>query len=144
MKVQKLVFIFLLFFPFLLLPEEIVVTKEKKQVLLKDDKTWSFIDKEYYDAHKTAEILKIVDGDTLTIKYMGMKEKIRLIGVDTPESRVNNKTFRDSERSKKDVKNIINLGKKATSFVLSQVSIGDEIRLEFDVEQRDKYNCDSE
>ena len=32
------------------------------------------------------EVLRVVDGDTIEIDYNGEKEKVRLIGVDTPES----------------------------------------------------------
>jgi endonuclease YncB( thermonuclease family) len=39
---------------------------------------------------------------------------IRLIGIDTPESRVNKKTKKDAERNNQDIKIIIEMGKKAT------------------------------
>jgi endonuclease YncB( thermonuclease family) len=36
-------------------------------------------------AKDPATIVRVVDGDTLEIKLHGQKEKVRLIGVDTPE-----------------------------------------------------------
>ena len=70
---------------------------------------------------------------------MGGEESIRLIGIDTPESRVNKKTKRDAERSGQDVETIIAMGKRATEYVEGLVKPGDLITIEFDVEQRDRY-----
>ncbi len=39
------------------------------------------------------------------------EESIRLIGIDTPESRINKKTKRDANRSGQDIKTIIEMGK---------------------------------
>jgi endonuclease YncB( thermonuclease family) len=39
------------------------------------------------------------------------EESIRLIGIDTPESRINKKTKRDAKRSGQDIKTIIEMGK---------------------------------
>ncbi len=55
---------------------------------------------------------------------MGNEESIRLIGIDTPESRVNKKTRKDAERNKQDVKTIIEMGKKATGYVKGLVKPG--------------------
>ena len=88
---------------------------------------------------ETGTVLRIVDGDTLKINYKGQEESIRLIGIDTPESRSNKKAMRDAERSKEDIKTIIAMGKQATAFTKSRVKSGDTIRIEFDVQVRDKY-----
>ena len=32
------------------------------------------------------EVVRVVDGDTIVVKYNGKDEKVRLIGIDTPES----------------------------------------------------------
>ncbi|MBM4332036.1 MAG: thermonuclease [Deltaproteobacteria bacterium] len=84
-------------------------------------------------------VLSVVDGDTLTIEHKGCKENLRLIGIDTPESRVNLKAKKDAERSKEDIKTITNLGKEATRFVRSLVKPGDTVVIEFDKQIRDKY-----
>ena len=78
-------------------------------------------------------------GDTLKISYKGKQERIRLIGVGAPESRVNDRAKRESQRTGQDLKTITSLGKEATRFVKTLVKPGDRIRIEFDVEKRDKY-----
>jgi micrococcal nuclease len=104
----------------------------------------------YHNKHKSntsttpqtnsaVEVLSIVDGDTLKISYKGQRESIRLIGIDTPESRVNKKTKKDAKRSGQDVETIIAMGKRATAYVESLVKPGDTITIEFDVQERDRY-----
>jgi len=84
-------------------------------------------------------VLKVVDGDTLTIERKGRRESIRLIGIDAPESRANQKARKDAERNGKDLSTITGLGKKATRYVKSLVKPGDLVRVEFDTQIRDKY-----
>lgn len=86
-----------------------------------------------------AVITKIVDGDTFEISYVGRIEKVRLIGIDTPESRANPKARRDSRRSGKDVETLLEQGRRARSFVERTVRVGDAVRVELDVQERDKY-----
>ena len=62
-------------------------------------------------AEVTAKVLGVVDGDTLKIEFEGKKESIRLIGIDTPESRINPKAKKDAERSRQDIDKIISMGK---------------------------------
>ncbi len=50
-------------------------------------------------AQQTTTVVRVVDGDTLKVRYWGKEESIRLIGIDTPESRVNKKAKRDAKRS---------------------------------------------
>ncbi len=90
-------------------------------------------------AQQTTTVIRIVDGDTLKVRYWGKEESIRLIGIDTPESRVNKKTKRDAKRSGQDIKTIVAMGKRATEYVESLVKPGDLITIEFDVQQRDRY-----
>ncbi len=74
-------------------------------------------------AQQTTTVTRIVDGDTLKVRYWGKEESIRLIGIDTPESRVNKKTKKDAKRSGQDIKTIIEMGKKATEYVERLVKI---------------------
>lgn len=90
-------------------------------------------------AQQTTTVTRIVDGDTLKVFYLGNEESIRLIGIDTPESRVNEKTKRDAERNNQDIKIIIEMGKKATRYVKGLVKPGDLITIELDVQERDRY-----
>jgi micrococcal nuclease len=80
-------------------------------------------------------VVKIIDGDTLAVKYQGKEEKVRLIGMDTPEVSYNRKTKRDMEKSGKDLKAIIAQGKKASAYVKTLVKKGDKVGLEFDVQK---------
>lgn len=84
-------------------------------------------------------VTKITDGDTLKVIYKDENTGVRLIGIDTPESRANPKAKKDALRSGDDVRTITALGKKATAFTKSLVSKGDEVTLEFDAQKRDKY-----
>ncbi len=68
-------------------------------------------------AQQTTTVTRIVDGDTLKVRYWGKDESIRLIGIDTPESRANKKAKRDAKRSGQDLKTITAMGKKATEYV---------------------------
>lgn len=87
----------------------------------------------------TTTVVRVVDGDTFEIMYHGQHERIRLIGIDTPESRRNIKAERDANRSRDDIKTIVSHGKEAARFVKSLVNPGDRISIEFDVQQRDRY-----
>jgi micrococcal nuclease len=80
-------------------------------------------------------VSKAIDGDTLRLSG---GEHIRLIGIDTPESRYNNKLVRDSKRSRRDIDSIIKMGKEASSFTRKLVE-GKKVRLELDIEKHDKY-----
>ncbi len=90
-------------------------------------------------AQQTTTVVRIVDGDTLKVRYWGKDESIRLIGIDTPESRANKKAKKDAKRSGQDIKTITSMGKRATEYVKSLVKPGDLITIEFDAQQRDRY-----
>ena len=90
-------------------------------------------------AREKVTVTRVVDGDTLTIIYNGKKENVRLVGIDTPESRDNSKARRDADRSRKDLQVITSQGKKAAAFVKSLVGKGSVLEIEFDVERRDRY-----
>jgi len=84
-------------------------------------------------------VIRIVDGDTYSVIFEGKKEKIRLIGIDTPESRSNKKAKKDADLSNNNVEDIVKLGKLATEFVKSILKPKDTLRLEFDLRERDQY-----
>ena len=79
--------------------------------------------------------IKVIDGDTIKI---ATGENVRLIGVDTPESRRNKKLYRDADRSKEDVDAIIAMGKESAKFTTDLV-LSKDVRLELDVQKKDKY-----
>jgi micrococcal nuclease len=71
-------------------------------------------------------VTEVVDGDTLRIRLAGRDERVRLIGIDTPES-VHPHTPVEC------------FGKEAARRLRSLLSEGSEVRLERDVEARDRY-----
>lgn len=87
----------------------------------------------------TAAIQRVVDGDTLEISLNGAVEKIRLIGVDTPETYQSAKLDRDVERTGQDKQTIRALGKRATAFTKSLAPPGTAVTLEYDQDPRDRY-----
>jgi micrococcal nuclease len=80
-------------------------------------------------------VSRAIDGDTLKLSN---NERVRLIGIDTPEMHESEKLYRDSRKSGQDAKTIQALGKRSYAFTRSLVE-GKTVRLEFDVEKRDKY-----
>jgi len=85
---------------------------------------------------QTYTVERVIDGDTLKLTN---GERVRLIGIDTPESKPNDKAKRDSERTGQDIETINKMGKEATEFVKGLLKEGQEVRLEFDVQEKDKY-----
>ncbi|MFA4982377.1 MAG: thermonuclease family protein [Candidatus Omnitrophota bacterium] len=80
-------------------------------------------------------VSQVVDGDTL--KLSG-GDRVRLIGVDTPEVHYSAKLLSDAKKSSRNIKSIQESGRKASSFTKGLCG-GKKIRLEFDVEKEDRY-----
>ncbi len=80
-------------------------------------------------------VTRVIDGDTIKLSN---GEKVRLIGIDTPESSNNAKLRRDIKRTGQDAKTVVEMGKIAKEYTYKLV-YGKPVRLEFDVQQRDKY-----
>jgi micrococcal nuclease len=74
-----------------------------------------------------ATVERIVDGDTLVADLGGTSEKVRLIGVDTPESVKPNTPVQC-------------FAKEASAHLAQLLPVGSAIRLERDVEARDRYD----
>lgn len=72
------------------------------------------------------EVVSVTDGDTFEINYNGTKTKVRLIGVDTPES-VHPNSKKNNE-----------YGEEASKYTKSLLE-GKTVKLEFDVSPKDKY-----
>lgn len=81
-------------------------------------------------------VKRVVDGDTLLLEN---GERVRLIGIDTPEMHESEKLYRDSRRTGEDVRTIQALGRRAYEFTRKLVE-GKRVHLEFDVEKRDRYS----
>ncbi len=87
---------------------------------------------------KYYKIEKVYDGDTLR---MDNGKKIRLIGIDCPESQHNQKLKKDSSRSRQNVDDMIKMGKEA-AFFTKKLALGKRARLEYDARRKDKYGRD--
>ncbi|MFH1281672.1 MAG: thermonuclease family protein [Candidatus Omnitrophota bacterium] len=90
-------------------------------------------DKDY--GYSNILVTRVVDGDTLVLEN---KERVRLIGIDTPEMHESNKLNRDAQRSGQNVATIKQLGRQSYEFTKKLVE-GKRVRLEFDVERFDRY-----
>jgi len=87
----------------------------------------------------TVKVLRVLAGDNLLVDYQGKQEIVRLLGIDSPESRINKKAENDAKRTGKDVETIIAMGRKATAFVRTLVKPGDLVTIEFDIDPIDQY-----
>ena len=74
-----------------------------------------------------ATVIRVVDGDTVDFDIGGTKERVRLIGIDTPET-------------KKPDTPVQCYGPEASAFTASLLPEGTAVHLERDVEARDKYD----
>ncbi|GAB6077271.1 thermonuclease family protein [Desulfurobacterium crinifex] len=64
-------------------------------------------------AKECYKLLYVIDGDTIKILYHGKKTSVRLLGIDTPESRKNRRAYYQARRNHQDVETIVYLGKQA-------------------------------
>lgn len=92
------------------------------------------------DASPSFRVKRVVDGDTLLLEN---GDRVRLIGVDTPESHKSRKLTRDAGRTGRDARTIQSLGKRALLFTDGLVT-GKLVRLEYDPSNkvrrhRDRY-----
>lgn len=101
--------------------DERVGLKEKKEVI--DERENKNSSEENFTQ---AKIVSVTDGDTVTARINNKDYKLRMIGVDTPE------TVHPS-------KPVAFYGKEASDFTKSNLT-GKTVYLEKDVSERDKYN----
>ncbi len=78
-------------------------------------------------AQEQVTVIKIIDGDTLWVRYGGQMEKVKLIGIDTPESKVSAKAKREAQKTGQDVETIITMGKMATKYVSGLIELGHKV-----------------
>ena len=71
-------------------------------------------------------VLSVVDGDTIKVTINGASESVRLIGIDTPET-------------KHPTKGVEPYGPEASAFTHALLE-GKEVFIEFDVQERDRYS----
>jgi micrococcal nuclease len=73
----------------------------------------------------TARVERVVDGDTVVVRLDGRSERVRYIGVDTPES------------VKPGVR--VQCFAKSAAKANARLVLGRDVRLEYDAEARDRY-----
>jgi micrococcal nuclease len=72
---------------------------------------------------RAAIVTRVVDGDTIHVRFSnGMSDKVRFIGVDTPESTIQHEPF----------------GEEASAYT-KQALAGERVFLQTDAERRDRY-----
>lgn len=86
-----------------------------------------------------ATVERIIDGDTLVVVVEGVRQHIRLIGVDSPESRLNHRTTLQAQQAATTEKHIIKMGACARSFITTLLPVGQRIEIEVDRRKYDKY-----
>lgn len=79
-------------------------------------------------------VIRVVDGDTFELET---KERVRLLGIDTPEKYESKKLDRDANSSGMDKKTVKKLGQMASDYVKGFVE-GKKVRLERDPTNDDK------
>lgn len=72
-------------------------------------------------------VIRVVDGDTVVVDIGGAEESVRLIGIDTPETVAPNRPVEC-------------FGAEASRRLGELLPVGTEVRLERDVEPRDRYD----
>jgi micrococcal nuclease len=87
-----------------------------------------------------ARIMRIINGDTLTILYHGKWEEIKLIGLDMPETTLNDRVYEKALKNSTTPAAIINRGLAGREFVKKFLQYGSQIWIEFDTQKRDRFS----
>jgi len=90
-------------------------------------------------ARQKTTVTRIIDGDVIQIIYGGVEKRVRLIGIDAPESRIDRKALKDAGMSDHDIDAIVEMGAKAKAYVNSLIKRGVFITIEFDIKEKDRY-----
>ena len=104
------------------------VEKQYKEENQKEKKQNNAVSEEVKSNSKIKDlsVKRVVDGDTVVLEKNGYEYKVRLIGVDTPES-----VHLDKNKNTKE-------GKIASDFTKERLT-GKKVDIEFDVKPQDKY-----
>ena len=88
---------------------------------------------------EAARVIRVISGDTLTVQYRQKWEELQLLGIDSPETTLNNKTYESALQSGTTPEKILSQGKRAVEYVRQVVRYGSQIWLEFDARRRDRH-----
>ncbi|HWI54822.1 MAG TPA: thermonuclease family protein [Desulfobacteria bacterium] len=100
-------------------------TSGNSRAKLPDDKAPRAADSESSSGSGRYKVLRVVDGDTIVISYKGKNEKLRFIGINTPEAHHPEKGAEP-------------YGVEAAGYT-KRLLENQAVRIKFDVQQRDKY-----
>ncbi|MDT1991628.1 thermonuclease family protein [Micrococcus luteus] len=78
------------------------------------------------EAGDPATVVRVVDGDTVVVRKDGREETVRLLNIDTPETKHPNKAVQC-------------LGPEATQALETLLRPGDDVVLRYDLERTDRY-----
>ncbi|WP_070120423.1 thermonuclease family protein [Bacillus marinisedimentorum] len=106
--------------------EEPKSEKEKNTPDKTDSKNDEVESKEEDSNLVPATVTRIIDGDTIEVSMNGEREEVRLLLVDTPETKHPNKPVEP-------------FGPEASAYA-EEVLLGKDVKLQIGIEERDKYN----
>ena len=90
-------------------------------------------------AQQKTTVTRVIDGDVIQVIYGGVEKRVRLIGIDAPESRIDRKALKDADMSEHDIEAIVEMGAKAKAYVNGLIKRGNFITIEFDIKEMDRY-----
>ncbi len=95
-------------------------------------------------AKECYKLLYVIDGDTIKILYHGKRTSVRLLEIDTPESRENRRAYYQARKNHQDVETIIQLGKAAKKHLKELLTGYKQVCLAYDQNNaysrhRDRY-----
>jgi len=97
---------------------------------------------------QTYTVERVIDGDTILVTDGKKSMEVDLIGIDAPPIVYGEEgdamipegnIFDEAKKWSKDFDEVEKMGQEATEFVKGLVKSGQELRLEFDVQAKDKY-----
>jgi micrococcal nuclease len=91
------------------------------------------------EPRQEATVINVIDGDTVVLRIDERSHHLRMIGIDTPESRPNKRSEKQAERNHLDRSTILRLGNQASNFTRQLLPKRSRVLIEFDLEQRDHY-----
>jgi micrococcal nuclease len=86
-----------------------------------------------------AKLLSILDGDTIRVEQGGQSVRVRLIGIDAPESRESERAHKQAERAGASVESIIAIGQRSSKVLAELLRNSPFVILEFDVRRTDQF-----
>lgn len=100
------------------------------------------VDQSYnFEQSQEAEVVRVIDGDTIEVNFNGRDETVRFIGMDTPEIHGGNNPeyFEGVPDDQKGEDCLLVWAQKSTEYVEKQLDKGEKVELIFEGDRRDQY-----